>query len=219
MFELLQFSDSLFPSGAYAHSFGLESWVETGKIKTKKDVKRLLDVQLERQLKTRELPALLHAYRSESLAVTIKIDRLLLSHLVLKEPRQACLSMGQRTLKIFSELYDALHGYRRALSRGQTPGCYPVVWGAMGNVLGISAAQCATAYVYGHVAAIAGAATRLIPLGNLEAQWLIAQYRCRVRPLIQAAQRIELDALGSFTPELDLAAMAHERAHSRMFQS
>ena len=34
---LLQLADGLFPAGGYAHSFGLESYVQSGRVRTRLD--------------------------------------------------------------------------------------------------------------------------------------------------------------------------------------
>ncbi len=44
---LLQFSDGLFPAGGYAHSFGLESYVQAGMIRDLPGVEAFLHAYLE----------------------------------------------------------------------------------------------------------------------------------------------------------------------------
>ena len=45
--SLLQFTDGLFPSGSYAHSFGLESYAADGAIRDAAGVERFLLAYLE----------------------------------------------------------------------------------------------------------------------------------------------------------------------------
>jgi urease accessory protein len=45
--HLLQFADGLFPAGGYAHSFGLETLVQSGRVQTADDVASFLRVYLE----------------------------------------------------------------------------------------------------------------------------------------------------------------------------
>ena len=49
-FLLLQINDTLFPIGSYTHSFGLESYVQLGKIKNKYDARDYLKAYLHTQM-------------------------------------------------------------------------------------------------------------------------------------------------------------------------
>ena len=55
---LLQVSDPLFPTGAYAHSMGLEQWVETSGYRTAEDLMRFFSHHAGPSLARLELPYL-----------------------------------------------------------------------------------------------------------------------------------------------------------------
>ncbi|HEX2746490.1 MAG TPA: hypothetical protein VHM91_00715, partial [Verrucomicrobiales bacterium] len=59
---LLQVNDSQFPSGAYAHSLGLEELVQQGVVSTAKDLQDFLHRQVVPGLLAFELPFLLRAH-------------------------------------------------------------------------------------------------------------------------------------------------------------
>src|SRR5262249_61232591 len=44
---LLQFADGLFPSGGFAHSFGLETYVQDGRVRDRHDLERFVAAHLE----------------------------------------------------------------------------------------------------------------------------------------------------------------------------
>ena len=55
---LLQVSDPLFPTGAYAHSMGLEQWAETSGYRTAEDLMRFFSHHAGPSLARLELPYL-----------------------------------------------------------------------------------------------------------------------------------------------------------------
>ena len=61
--SLLQFSDGLFPAGAYAHSFGLEYYVQCGQVCDADGVANFIRANLEGSLAPTETVAMLAALR------------------------------------------------------------------------------------------------------------------------------------------------------------
>ena len=47
LLSLLHFGDSAFPTGGYAHSFGLETYCQAGLVRGREDLERFLLAQLE----------------------------------------------------------------------------------------------------------------------------------------------------------------------------
>jgi urease accessory protein len=47
LLALLQFSDGLFPAGAYAHSFGLETYVQSGAVSNAAQAESVIRAQLQ----------------------------------------------------------------------------------------------------------------------------------------------------------------------------
>ncbi len=76
--SLLQFADGLFPAGAYAHSFGLESCVQSGQIRDAEGVEHFLRDYLEGCAAPTDAVALLCARRAavkEDIASCIALDK------------------------------------------------------------------------------------------------------------------------------------------------
>src|SRR5262249_27435643 len=64
---------------------------------------------------------------------------------------------------------------RRAAGDGATPCHHAIVCGAIGGVAGWTPANCAAAYLYTTAAQLVGAALRLIAIGQLEGQRILAR--------------------------------------------
>ena len=78
--SLLQFADGLFPAGAYAHSFGLEYYVQSGGVKDAAGVEEFLRAYLEGFVAPTDAVALLctgRAARAGDLAACLALDETL----------------------------------------------------------------------------------------------------------------------------------------------
>ncbi len=60
---------------------------------------------------------------------------------------------------------------------------------------------------------------KLLPLGQTRAQAFLTKMGGRMPELVRSADAMSLEDLGAFTPLLDIAAMRHETARTRLFIS
>ncbi|MGH9455741.1 MAG: urease accessory protein UreF, partial [Terriglobia bacterium] len=65
--SLLQFADGLFPTGAYAHSFGLETCVQSGAVRDGAGVEAFLRTYLEGSSAPTDSVAVLCAWRGSEM--------------------------------------------------------------------------------------------------------------------------------------------------------
>src|ERR1700722_3604421 len=112
--SLLQFSDGLFPSGSYAHSFGLETYAADGVIRDASGVERFLLAYLEGSVAPTDVIAAL-ASRTAALSgratareQCIVIDQQIDAMKPVSEPRDASRQMGRQTLRIAANLGEPL---------------------------------------------------------------------------------------------------------------
>jgi len=66
---------------------------------------------------------------------------------------------------------------------------------------------------------IVGAALRLLPLGQLAGQILLAEAGTLIAALSETILDKDESDLHSFSPELEIAAMRHESLDARLFRS
>jgi urease accessory protein len=222
--SLLQFTDGLFPAGAYAHSFGLESCVQSGEIRDAAGVDAFLRAYLQGCAGPTDAVALVcvrRAAASENLASCLALDEMLEAMKAPSELRDASRQMGRQTLRVATHLpcHPLLEQFGKAVTDEITPGHHPIVFGMIGGVLGWDALEMAGAYLYSTSAALVGAALRLLPLGQLAGQRIV----WNVRPIIatlaeQALDKREAD-MWSFAPALEIASMRHALLDARLFRS
>lgn len=222
--SLLQFSDALFPIGGHAHSFGLEYYVETGRVADAQGVQDVLISHLHGRAGPCDAVAVSIAgglARRRDLEGCLALDRDLDARNHVSESREASRQMGHQTARVAAALTNdpLLTDYLFAVESSDTPGHHPVSFGMSGGVIGWDPEQAAAAFLFSTASQIVGAATRLMPLGQLDAQRIL----WAVGPLIASLAR---DAIGreqrdiwSFSPGLEVAGMRHATLEQRLFRS
>jgi urease accessory protein len=104
---LLQVNDSQFPSGAYAHSMGLEELVQRGAVKKPEDLEAFLQHQIIPSLLAFELPYLIqaHALAGQGDPAELRaLDEELDAWKLAAELRQASRQLGSRRLSLIQKL-------------------------------------------------------------------------------------------------------------------
>jgi len=77
----------------------------------------------------------------------------------------------------------------------------------------------AAAYLHSTATLLVNAALRLVAVGQLEGQRLLASLRPVIARLAREAAAAELDDMWSFTPALEVAGVRHAALDARMFRS
>ena len=222
--SLLQFTDGLFPAGAYAHSFGLEACVDSGEVRDAAGVEAFLRAYLEGSAAPTDAVGAICARRAaarEDLDACLALDETLDAMKPASELRDASRQMGRQTLRVATHLraQPSLQNFASAVAAEATPGHHPVVFGMIGGALGWNAMEMTSAYLYSTSAALVGAALRLLPLGQLAGQTILWNIRPRIAALAEHAQdKTEAD-MWSFAPALEIAGMRHALLDARLFRS
>jgi urease accessory protein len=224
LLTLLQFSDGLFPAGGYAHSFGLETFIEDGRVSDREAVAKLLHAHLEGSAGPCDAVAAVSAWRAARLGdldACFQLDFKLDAVKAAAEMREASTQLGHQTLRIAAVLIDnaVVGAYARAANSHSTPAHHGVVFGVIGAACEWPPDACAAALLYSTTVAIVGAATRLIPLGQTEAQRLIKEALPLVTKLAGNAARMTPADMFTFAPALEIAAMHHAQLEARLFKS
>lgn len=222
--SLLQFSDGLFPAGAYAHSFGLETYVQEGAVRDAAGVEEFLSALLEGSVAPVDSVALCCAWRAaqtDDLTVCLSLDRLLDAMKTASELRDASRQMGRQTLRVAAHLHRHVFLQRFAdeVEAGGAPGHHAVAFGVVGSVNEWPLENAVGAYLYAASAAVTGAALRLLPLGQLAGQRILANVVPLIARLSADAPKRERDDMWSFVPGIELAAMRHADLEARLFRS
>lgn len=221
---LLQAGDSFYPTGSYAHSFGLEGLVQQGVVHDRETVRAFLFRSVLPSLREAELPLAAHAWDALGESDWPRIGEL--CHLsaalrTVRELRVAAENIGRQRAELTHALHQAPLA-REYLERARTerwPFSPSVSAALEGRVLGAPREAVLVGIAYSNLASVLSAAMKLVRLGQNACQSLLAEALREIPLLLAAATRVSMDDIGWFNPWLDIAAARHETADARMFIS
>ena len=224
LLPLLHLADTAFPAGGYAHSFGLETYCQDGRVSDADSLVDFLTMQLEGAAGPCDATAAVAARRrfaAGDIAGCAALDATLEAMKPARELREASRQMGRQTLRVAAALsaHPALAGYLAEVDTARAAGHHAVAFGMAAGALGVADESVAAGYLYSATSLLVGAALRLIRLGQLEGQRVL----WRLHPVIArvAAEATARDAadMWSWAPGLELASIRHAGLEARLFRS
>lgn len=223
---LLQAGDSYYPTGAYAHSFGLEGLVQTGVVRDRATLRDFVFLSVLPALRQAELPLAAHAYAALDPVAPdwTKVGELcVLAHALksAKEARTATDNIGRQR----AELTGMLHGHPLAkdylahAAKHNWPFSAAVSAALEGRVLGAPLEAVLAGVTYASLGGLLASAMKILRIGQNGSQTLLTEALGQAPAIIATAAMVPLDEIGWFNPWLDIAAARHETADGRMFIS
>ena len=224
LLALLQSSDSAYPTGAYAHSFGLEGLVEAGLVHDAASLESLLAAHLLPALAHADLPYVRLAHAAglaQDLDLLCALDGESTALRGARELRDAGARIGAQRVALAAELLSSewTTQLQRALDAGRWRGQLPVAYGALCAASGASADDAVAAYTYQQLAGAIAAAMKLLRLGQRAAQGALTRLLAASVPWQERSGAVSREEAGWFTPGLDIASARHETAYTRLFIS
>jgi urease accessory protein len=221
---LLQAGDSFYPTGSYAHSFGLEGLVHEGVIRDRETLRAFIFRSALPALRHAELPLAAHSWHAFALPDWEKLRELCVLSSALKtasEARLASENIGRQRAELAARLHAsplAQEFLQRAATQSW-PHSSAIAAALEGRVLGAPLDAVLAGLAYASLASSISAAMKILRLGQNGAQSLLTEALAATPPLIAAAKTTALADIGWFNPWLDIAAARHESADARMFIS
>lgn len=220
----LRLGDSFLPTGTHAASYGLEQFVETGRVADADDLSALLETYLRRQVGPADLVALRAAHAAAVDADVDRVgraDRRLVAVTMAAEFRESSRRAGSRLLSLQRDLRDdvLLEAYAERVADGDAPGTHAAVLGVTTGLAGVDEREACLVCCHGVVSDLLGVAQRLLSLGHTDVQSLLDGLRPAMRAAVDDSAERDLDGMTPFAPTIDVLAAEHERADRRLFVS
>lgn len=224
MAGLLQAGDSFYPTGSYAHSFGLEGLVQAEVVRDRATLREFLLRSVLPALRQAELPLAAHAWQAFGADDWSRVGELCRLSAALKAPqetRAASESIGRQRAELVALLHPhpLAEAYLRRAGAEGWPHSAPVASALEGRVLGAPRVAVLSGAYYASTAALLSAAMKILRLGQNAAQSLLTEMLAAAPTVIAAAETVPFDEIGWFNPWLDIAASRHETADARLFIS
>ena len=225
---LAQLCDSALPTGAFSHSFGLETYICEGVVDDEASFVSWLRALVSTQLTFSEglgLRLAFEAVVADDWEAIAHLDELLVAQAVPIQVRRAGVTMGRRLLTIARLALEGTDG-DRLLSRyavlvdAEVCCAHPaIVLAIAGYALTAPPAAVTAAYLQSSVISLTQNAVRAIPLGQDAGQRAIASVRDDVRAAVRRIGTLDEMDLGAAAPGIEISQMRHERQRARMFMS
>ena len=224
LYSLLQLTDSLFPSGAFAHSYGLEGLLEKREPLDAVGLHASIEAIWSGHLLRTDGLLGLAAHRamiSGNVDLVCEWDRQLFAMKLPRELRTASTSTGRSFLAEVRALLPAreLADLQARVESGGSPGNYAIVFHAAAAAAGAAEAESVLAWGYQTVAQMTATLMRLGALGHRGAVALLGALRETVEAGARDLLACDMPIASSFAPALEIASMRHERQYSRLFRS
>ncbi len=222
---LLQVSDPLFPTGAYAHSMGLEQWAATCGYRSGEDLTAFFNEHAGPALARLELPYLRFtrdAIVAEQWADVFELDAEIDAWKWAGELREASIAQGRGRLRLLKKLWpgaSSLESYSQAFASGEVRGHHLVVAALQFELLGVPAAAGLMTYGYQSLANFVSASIKLLRISPEAAQLALHAGLEQLPSWVAASRAVEREAAGWFAPAFDITSARHATAFSRLFIS
>ncbi len=223
---LIQTTDTLFPSGGYAHSYGLEEMVALNQVSSAKDLEEFLMQQILPSLENLELPYLRYcvkAVEKNDLNELVILNEEISAWKLTREIRDAGKSQGAQLLRMILEIYECpvSEKFNQLLLEGRDQCQQISATALLRNAQKAPLISSMIAWIYQAVSNFCSASIKLLRMGELACQKII--HRCidreRVQNLLSKSLVVQRGSAGFFNPLLDIASARHELAFSRLFIS
>ena len=223
---LIQTTDTLFPSGGYAHSYGLEELVALGRISSGKDLEEFLMTDILPALETLELPYLRFCSEAVSkceLEELISLNEEISAWKLTREIREAGKSQGSQMIRMIREIYQCpvSDEFQKMLSKTGEHCQQITATALLRNAQEAPLVSSMTAWIYQAVSNFCSASIKLLRLGEVTCQKIIHRSleKQKIQKVISNSLKVHRGNSGFFNPLLDLASARHELAFSRLFIS
>ena len=217
--SLFQLTDSFFPTGSFAHSFGLETYIQKGTITDQEHLESFLQAILHFGIQHGDAAAVTIAHRSNTIDQVIQLDQHLSAIKQPAEMRKGSVQIGKQFLQNANKIMEnnLARDYHDAIQSGTCSGHHSVAYGLITAEIELHLAL--LGYLHSYLVNQVSAAVRLIPLGATDGQKTIRSLQPNLLKIVELVKHAEIGDLGGFTPALDIQSMQHEQLFHRLFIS
>ena len=221
LLTLLQLTDSFFPTGAFAHSFGLETYVQLELVNDPETFEMFLRSTLYHGVRNGDAVAIGLTYKATDVEQIIDLDARLTAMKIARESREGSIKIGKQFLRnaAILERNEMIDKYAEGVRSARCAGHHAIAYGLVASTAKIDLFSAVLGYLHAHIVGQVSAAVRLIPLKPTDGQRIIQSIRPELIDIARFAEEASMDDLSGFTPGLDIRSMQHERLYSRLFIS
>jgi len=224
LLSLLQLSDPALPIGGFAHSSGLETYVQHGIVSNVDTAKEFIVSFLAQNLHYTDAALASLAYNDamqNELENIIEWDVICTAIKLPAQIRDASQKLGLRLLKIFQPVSDQalVNHYQQAVQSKRASGNYCIVFGLFAASLKIPKADALAGFYFNAAAGMVTNCVKLVPLGQQDGQQLLFGLQPVIQELVLSSLEPDISKIGFSCAGFDIRCMQHEQLYSRLYMS
>lgn len=224
-FLLFQINDSVFPIGAYSHSYGLETYIQKNIVKDFDSAFNYIEGNLKTNMLYTEILSISLAYdyaEDNEIDKIIKIDEIMNASKIPSEIRLASQKLGSRFIKTLSSVdietkkqifYDYINAAKKIRSN------HSVAYGVFCSSVGIEKMKAIEGFLYSYTSSTITNCVKTIPLSQTQGQQLLYKSYEIFEDIIRILPSLTIRDLCMSTPGFDIRCMQHEVLYSRLYMS
>ena len=219
LLRLLQLASSNLPVGGYTFSQGLEFAIDSGWLTSVAAVEQWIEQSLHVSLAYADIPVLkrqYHCIEREDYEQFIKWNQTVLAMRETRELLLADKAMGNALIRLLVNRKTALPA---ALLQGMSAMAMPSAFSLAASDAGLELEEACLAYSWTALENQVMAATKLLPMGQTQAQQSLAKLSPVLMRAVSLGLNINDETMGMSLPGVAMASAKHETQYSRLYRS
>jgi urease accessory protein len=219
--RLLQLASPALPIGAYSYSQGLEWAVESGRVNDAASARIWIGDLLELVVARGEAPItwrLMTAAQRGDWPAFVRWNGWFRASRETAELRAETVQMGGSLVRLALEL-ELLDASARDVLPRLDPVVLPGAYALAARGFGVPGDCALTAYIWSWLENQVLAAVKLVPLGQVAGQKLLASLAAAIPAVVAASMPLSDDQISTFAPGFAIASARHETQYTRLFRS
>ncbi|WP_426370369.1 urease accessory protein UreF [Pseudocolwellia sp. HL-MZ7] len=227
--RLLQLCSANLPVGGFSFSQGLEYAVEMGWISDSDSTLNWVELNLSQSIARTDLAIIKRQYKAllnNDTSAFITWNQHLIACRESNELHLADVAMGKALIRLLKqldspEIQQGLEQYQ-ALIDAENIGSdisFVSAFVLIGSLFKLDLMLIQSGYCWTYIDNQVAAATKLVPLGQTQAQNLLFNITEKVEASIQLANSLQDEEIGASLPRLAMASAWHETQYTRLFRS
>jgi urease accessory protein len=219
--RLLQLCSANLPVGGFSFSQGLEYAIDNGWISNAQETEDWVTVTLVENIARTDLPIMSRLYAAleqDDLTEFNKWNQLVVATRESSELRLADLAMGKALVRLLMQLNSInIEQYHEVLLQKNVS--FVSAFTVAAHVFTLTLNETQSGFCWTYIDNQVAAATKLVPLGQTQAQNLLFEITEQVEQALKIANALTDDEIGASLPHLAMASAWHETQYTRLFRS